>query len=97
ADRFSEGDLRTRLEPFMSIVSRTGVAVLGVVRLPRSASVRRPAHSLVGASAIPALARSVLMIAPEHEPDGSRRILQVVKSNTGQPPSPVALDIDAHG
>lgn len=101
ADRFSEGDLRTRLEPFMSIVSRTGVAVLGVVRLPRSASVRRPAHSLVGASAIPALARSVLMIAPEHDgtsgPDSSRRILQVVKSNTAQPPAPVALDIDPGG
>lgn len=97
ADRFSEGDLRTKLEPFMDMISRAGMAVLGVVRLPRSASVRRPAHSLVGASAIPALARSVLMIAPEHDGDGSRRILQVVKSNTGQPPAPVALDVDPHG
>jgi putative DNA primase/helicase len=98
ADRFSEGDLRTKLEPFMGNISRAGVAVLGVMRLPRSASIRRPAHSLVGATAIPAIARSVLMIAPEHDGTGSsRRLLQVVKSNAGQPPAPVALDIDAGG
>jgi putative DNA primase/helicase len=98
SDRASEGDIRTELEPLMKVIEATGVAVVGVMRVGKGISVRRPAQGLVGSSAIPAIARSVIMIAPTPEPEApTRAILQVVKSNASRAPQPVALDIDGSG
>ena len=97
SDRASEGDIRTELEPLMKVIDATGVAVVGVMRVGKG-SMRRPAQSLVGSSVIPAIARSVIMLAPVVVPDTADRvILQVVKSNTGKPPQAVALEIDGSG
>jgi hypothetical protein len=97
SDRASEGDIRTELEPMMQVIDSTGVAVVGVMRVG-TGSIRRPAQSLVGSSVIPAIARSVIMIAPTPEPEApTRAILQVVKSNAGRQPPPVSLRIAATG
>src|SRR5690606_1167261 len=98
SDRASEGEIRAELEPLMNVIDATGVAVVGVMRVGKHGSARRPAQGLVGSSAIPAIARSVIMIAPTTVPDTpNRAILQVVKSNAGRQPQPVALEIDSTG
>ena len=100
SDRASEGALRDALQPLMSVIADTGVAVLGVMRVGKTGLNRRPAQRLVGSSAVPAIARSVIMIArasDEADNTSGRAILEVVKSNYVQPPPPVALRMGADG
>lgn len=99
SDRASEGDIRAELEPLMRIIEDTGVGVVGVMRVGKGGSVRRPAQSLVGSSAFPAIARSVIMIARDRSADAvpGARVLEVVKGNYVDPPKPVSLTMDASG
>lgn len=99
SDRASEGAVRDALNPLMEVIAATGVAVLGVMRVGKSGQGRQPAQRLVGSSAVPAIARSVIMIAtvPGDEDHDDRVILQVVKSNYTLAPHPVELHIAANG
>lgn len=99
SDRASEGDIRAELEPLMQVIDATGVAVVGVMRVGKGGSVRRPAQSLVGSSAFPAIARSVIMIARDRSADAmpGSRVLEVVKGNYVDPPKPICLTMDASG
>ncbi len=99
SDRASEGDIRAELEPLMRIIDHTGVAVVGVMRVGKGGSARRPAQSLVGSSAFPAIARSVIMIARDRSADTlpGARVMEVVKSNYVDPPPPISLSMDDSG
>lgn len=98
-DRSSEGEVREALLPLMNTIHQTGVAVLGLLRIGKAGSVRRPAQSLIGSSAVPAIARSVLMIASDRSSDAApgTRVIEVVKSNYANPPRPLSLTMDAAG
>ncbi len=100
ADRASEGEIRDSLNPLIDVIAGTSVAVLGVMRVGKSTRIR-PAQRLVGSSAVPAIARSVIMVArddnhaDENETaEPGRAVLQVVKSNYATAPAPVALRMD---
>lgn len=101
SDRASEGAIRAALQPLMAVVAGTGVAILGVMRVGKSGQGRQPAQRLVGSSAVPAIARSVIMIASalgdgeDGAPD--RAILQVVKTNYALAPHPVELRMAGNG
>ena len=99
SDRASEGDIRDALQPLMTIIADTGVTVLGAMRVGKASTARRPAQRLVGSSAVPAIARSVIMIASAHGEDTTpgSAVLQVVKSNYTRPPQAVALRMDDDG
>jgi len=97
SDRASEGAIRQALHPLMDVVAHTGVAVLGVMRIGKTGH-GRSAQRLVGSSAVPGIARSVIMVAnaPAEEDDPAGHvILEVVKSNYARPPHPVALHLAA--
>lgn len=100
SDRASEGAIRDALQPLMNVIADTGVAVLGVMRVGKSGGPGRPAQRLVGSSAVPAIARSVIMLArvsgvDDDEP--GRVVLQVVKGNYARPPQPLAVEIHDNG
>jgi hypothetical protein len=96
ADRNSEGDIRDALQPLMGLMERTGVAVVGIMHVGKSAENRRASQRLLGSTAFTALARSVLMVADlpeEQQPEdaatgGTQKVLQVVKSNYAIAPPP---------
>jgi putative DNA primase/helicase len=96
SDRNSEGDIRDALQPLMGLMERTGVAVVAIMHVGKSADGRRPSQRLLGSTAFTALARSVLMVAdlPEdsqpddYETQGKLKLVQVVKSNYAIPPMP---------
>jgi putative DNA primase/helicase len=97
ADRNSEGDIRDALQPLLSMIEATGVAVVGIMHVGKSTEGRRAAQRLLGSTAFTALARSVLMLAdmpaarqpPDVLPNGKQKVLQVVKSNYAIPPAPL--------
>jgi len=98
ADRGGESEIRAALRPLAYLAASTGVALLGTMRVGKTGRTRRPAQRLVGTSAVPAIARSVIMIAREEDDQNpDRAILQVVKSNYAAAPEPVALRIDPDG
>jgi len=96
SDRNSEGDIRDALQPLMGLMERTGVAVVAIMHVGKSADGRRPSQRLLGSTAFTALARSVLMVADlpddqqpaDTETEGKLKVVQVVKSNYAIPPLP---------
>ena len=96
SDRNSEGDIRDALQPLMGLMERTGVAVVAIMHVGKSADGRRPSQRLLGSTAFTALARSVLMVADlpddqqpaDTETEGKLKVVQVVKSNYAIPPMP---------
>ena len=96
SDRNSEGDIRDALQPLQGLMERTGVAVVAIMHVGKSADGRRPSQRLLGSTAFTALARSVLMVAdlPEDqqpegiETQGKLKVVEVVKANYAMPPRP---------
>lgn len=96
SDRNSEGDIRDALQPLLGLMERTGVAVVAIMHVGKSADGRRPSQRLLGSTAFTALARSVLMVADipdDMQPDdaatqGKHKVVQVVKSNYTIAPPP---------
>ncbi|CCF84135.1 AAA family ATPase [Nitrolancea hollandica] len=88
SDRNAEGDVRDLLTPLTALADRTGVAVTPVMHVGKpSGTNRRPIQQLLGATAFGAIARTVWMVAPtSNEPDETRRVLAVVKSNLATKP-----------
>lgn len=104
AERGGESEIRAALQPLIDIATDTGVALLATMRVGKTGLARRPAQRLVGSSAVPAIARSVIMVARDEaaagegeEQEPGRAILQVVKSNYATAPAPVALRMDPGG
>lgn len=96
ADRNNEGEIRDALQPLMSLMERTGVAVVAIMHVGKSADGRRASQRLLGSTAFTALARSVVMVADipdDNQPDdmdtqGKLKVVQVVKSNYAIAPPP---------
>ena len=97
SDRNSEGDIRDALQPLMSLIEATSVAVVGIMHIGKSTDGRRAAQRLLGSTAFTALARSVIMLADvpdarqpaDAQHNGKHKVLQVVKSNYAIPPAPL--------
>jgi hypothetical protein len=81
-DTHKDGDVRRALEPLAAWADRTGVAVLGLIHVNKSASTD-PLTTIMGSRAFAAVARAVLfaMVDPENE---TRRLLGQPKNNLGR-------------
>lgn len=96
SDRNSEGDIRDALQPLQGLMERTGVAVVAIMHVGKSADGRRPSQRLLGSTAFTALARSVVMLADlpedqqpvETDTQGKLKVVEVVKANYAMPPAP---------
>ena len=96
ADRNNEGEIRDALQPLLGLMERTGVAVVSIMHVGKSAAGRRVSQRLLGSTAFTALARSVIMLADvpddqqpnDTEVQGKQKVLQVVKSNYAIAPPP---------
>ncbi len=96
SDRNSEGDIRDALQPLMGLMERTGVAIVAIMHVGKTADGRRPSQRLLGSTAFTAVARSVVMVAdlPEDQQPvdadegGKLKVAEVVKSNYAIPPAP---------
>jgi putative DNA primase/helicase len=96
ADRNSEGDIRDALQPLQGLMERTGVGVVAIMHVGKSADGRRASQRLLGSTAFTALARSVVMVADlpedqqpmETETEGKLKVAEVVKANYAMPPAP---------
>ncbi|MFT4041518.1 MAG: AAA family ATPase [Thermomicrobiales bacterium] len=94
ADRNSEGAIRDLLTPLIKLAEERGVAMVGVVHVGKSGEARRAAQKILGATAFVAIARLVMMIAPDGEDTMG---LGVVKSNLALKPPTLAWGRDEAG
>ena len=87
-DSHRDSEVRGLIAPLAAVAGRTGVAILGVMHLAKSA--QRPAiYRAVGSIAFAAAARIVLAVAADPD-DATRRILAPIKSNLCAPPAALA-------
>jgi putative DNA primase/helicase len=86
-DRNAEGDTRDSLTPLIKLGDRLNVAICGIAHVGKpSPGNRTAAQRILGATAIHALARVILMTARD---DDDRMVLGVVKSNLAMKPDPL--------
>jgi putative DNA primase/helicase len=86
-DRNAEGDTRDSLTPLIKLGDRLNVAICGIAHVGKpSPANRTAAQRILGATAIHALARVILMTASA---DDDRMVLGVVKSNLAMKPDPL--------
>jgi putative DNA primase/helicase len=86
-DRNAEGDTRDSLTPLVKLADRLNVATFGIAHVGKpSPGNRTAAQRILGATAIHALARVILMTA---QGDDDRMVLGVVKSNLAMKPDPL--------
>lgn len=90
-DSHRDAEVRSLMAPLAALAERTGVAILGVMHLGKSAN--RPAvYRSVGSIAFTAAARIVLAVAADPK-DDDRRIVAPVKSNLAAPPAALAYTL----
>jgi hypothetical protein len=90
-DSHRDAEVRGLMAPLALLAERTGVAVLGVMHLAKSA--QRPAiYRAVGSIAFAAAARIVLAVAADPE-RAERRIVAPIKSNLSAPPAALAYTL----
>lgn len=94
ADRNAEGAIRDLLTPLVKLAEQRGVAVVGVVHIGKSGEARRAAQKILGATAFVAMARLVLMVAPDGD---DTMALGVVKSNLARKPRALTWERDEAG
>jgi putative DNA primase/helicase len=86
-DRNAEGDTRDSLTPLIKLTERLNVATCGIAHVGKpSPGNRTAAQRILGATAIHALARVILMTARGED---GRMVLGVVKSNLAMKPDPL--------
>lgn len=102
-EHLRDTDVRDALQPLMTLIEETGVAVIGVMQLGKLGDGRTATQRALGVSAGAAaytdLARSVILMADQPEDrqtgdiarQGKLKVLEVVKSNYTIPPVPMAL------
>jgi putative DNA primase/helicase len=91
-DSHRDSEVRGLMAPLASVADKTGVAVLGVMHLAKSA--QRPAiYRAVGSIAFAAAARIVLAVAADPNVEG-RRFLAPIKSNLSASPLALAYTLE---
>ncbi len=80
-DTHRDAEVRQGLEPLARLADETGVAVVGLIHVNKTAT-RDPGTSIMGSRGFVAVARAVMYVALDAE-DPRRRVLSVVKSNVG--------------
>jgi hypothetical protein len=86
-DRNAEGATRDSLTPLIKLADRRNVAIFGIAHVGKpSPGNRTAAQRILGATAIHALARVILMTARGED---DRMVLGVVKSNLAMKPDPL--------
>lgn len=81
-DDHRNGEIRAVMEPFLALLDRLGVALIGISHLGKSADLKTPTHKILGSVAYGNLARTVHITA--RDPDNKeRRILFQCKTNNG--------------
>jgi hypothetical protein len=89
--------LRAAFAPLRAIAEKYGVAIVLIGHLNKTAAAN-PLHRLGGSIGLPALARSVLMLAPDPDdpdgPNGRRRLLAQAKCNVGDHAATLVYEIN---
>lgn len=81
-DSHKDAEVRQALEPLVALAERTGVALLGLIHVNKTAT-SDPLTSIMASRAFAAVARAVLYVARDvDQPD--RRLVETVKSNLGR-------------
>lgn len=81
-DSHKDAEVRTALEPLVSLADKTQLTVLGLIHVNKSASTDA-LNALMGSRAFAAVARSVLFVLTDPENE-SARILGQAKNNLGR-------------
>ena len=93
-DSHKDADVRRGLEPLSRIADRTGVVVLGLIHMNKSAG-GSALSRFMGSTAFPAVARvSYLVVADPDDDTGARRLLIQAKNNIAAKVPPRAYRID---
>jgi putative DNA primase/helicase len=90
-DSHSNGEVRGMLAPLVALAARSGIAVLCVTHLRKSAGAA--IYRAISSIAFAAAARAVWAVAPDPE-DGGRRLLLAVKQNLSSSASGLAFRIE---
>jgi hypothetical protein len=81
-DTHKDADVRTALEPIVTVADRSGAAVIGLIHVNKSASTD-PLTLLMGSRAFAAVARSVLFVMTDPD-DPLKRLIGQAKNNLGR-------------
>lgn len=93
-DAHKDAEVRSALQPLNDLARESGVAVLVVAHLNK-ATAQRALYRVGGSIGFVGLARSVLLVAREHE--SGRRAVAQIKSNLAEQVAPVEFSIDDRG
>lgn len=93
-DAHKDAEVRSALQPLNDLARESGVAILVVAHLNK-ATAQRALYRVGGSIGFVGLARSVLLVAREHET--GRRAVAQIKSNLAEQVSPVEFSIDDRG
>lgn len=88
-DTHKDADVRTALEPIVSLADESGAAVVGLIHVNKSGS-SDPLTGLMGSRAFAAVARSVLYaMSDPNDETGNRKILGQAKNSLGRSDLPL--------
>ncbi|MHB1798194.1 MAG: AAA family ATPase [Vulcanimicrobiaceae bacterium] len=93
-DSHKDAEVRSGLQPLADLARETGAAVLVVAHLNK-ATAQRALYRVGGSIGFVGMARSVLLVAKDHET--GRRAVAQVKSNLAEQVAPVEFRIDDQG
>lgn len=85
-DSHKDAEVRLALEPLVALADRTGITVLGLIHVNKSASTDA-LNTLMGSRAFAAVARQVLFVMADPD-DESIRLLGLAKNNLGRSDMP---------
>jgi hypothetical protein len=93
-DSHKDGEVRQALEPIVALAHDTGVAVLGIIHVNKSAG-SDALNNVMASRAFTAVPRSVLyVLADPTDTTGERRIVAHAKNNLGRPAQMLAYTIE---
>ncbi len=93
-DAHKDAEVRSALQPLNDLARESGVAILVVAHLNK-ATAQRALYRVGGSIGFVGLARSVLLVAHDHE--SGRRAVAQIKSNLAEQVSPIEFSIDDRG
>jgi putative DNA primase/helicase len=93
-DAHKDAEVRSLLQPLSDLAIGTGVAVVVVAHLNK-ATAQRALYRVGGSIGFVGLARSVLLVARDHE--SGRRAVAQIKSNLAEQVPPIEFTIDDRG
>jgi hypothetical protein len=93
-DSHNDAHVRQVLHPLKKLAERTGVCILAIRHLNKLINVENAMYRGGGSIAVIGMARSALLVAPDHE-DPMRRMLGRIKGNLSAEPTTLAYSIRA--